>query len=84
VYQFSGKLDLAVPLFEKALTLRKARLGPEHPATISSMNDLALAYSRAGKLDLALPLFVETLKLQKEKRGPEDVDTLSTMDGLAG
>ena len=70
-YQAAGKLDLALPLFEETLKLRKAKLGPEHPDTLTSMNNLAAAYQAAGKLDLALPLFEETLKLSKAKLGPE-------------
>ena len=34
-YREAGKLDLAVPLFEETLKLRKARFGPEHPATLT-------------------------------------------------
>ena len=50
-------------LLEKARATRQAKLGPEHPDTLTSMNNLAVAYQAAGKLDLALPLFEETLKL---------------------
>ena len=64
-------------LFEETLKLRKAKLGPEHPDTLFSMNNLALAYQAAGKPDLALPLFEETLKLKKAKLGPEHPDTLT-------
>ncbi len=47
----------------RSLDLRKAKLGPDHPHTLTSMNNLAIAYKDAGKLDLALPLYEETLKL---------------------
>ena len=40
-YQDAGKLDLALPLFEETLKLGKAKLGPEHPDTLASMNNLA-------------------------------------------
>src|SRR5437868_2045826 len=61
----------------------KAKLGPDHPHTLMSMNNLATAYQAAGKLDLALPLFEETLKLRKAKRGPDHPDTLASMNNLA-
>ena len=32
-----------MPLFEQTLKLRKAKLGPEHPDTLLSMNNLAWA-----------------------------------------
>ena len=58
-----GEPGKAIVLLEKARATRQAKLGPEHPDTLTSMNNLALAYQAAGKLDLALPLFEETLKL---------------------
>ena len=69
-HQAAGKVDLALPLLEQTLKLRKGKLGPEHPDTLISMNNLAMAYDRAGKLDLALPLFEETLKLRKPSSAP--------------
>ena len=72
-----GAAEQAIPVLIKARETRKAKLGPEHPDTLTSMNNLALAYQAAGKLDLALPLFEETLKLTKAKLGPEHPDTLT-------
>jgi tetratricopeptide (TPR) repeat protein len=82
-YQAAGNLDLALPLLEEALRLRKAELGPDHPDTLSSMHNLALGYRDAGKLELALPLCEETLKLQRTKLGAEHPETLNTMGVLA-
>jgi tetratricopeptide (TPR) repeat protein len=82
-YQDAGKLDLALPLFEETLKLMKAKLGPDHPDTLTCMNQLAEAYDDAGELDFALPLFEETLKLRKAKNGPQHPDTLATMHDLA-
>ncbi len=79
----SGKLDLALPLFEDTLNLTKAELGPDHPRTLVSMSNLASAYWDAGKLDLALPLHEETLKLLKAKLGPHHPHTLMSMNNLA-
>ncbi len=62
--------------------LMKAKLGPEHPHTINSMNNLAGAYQAAGKLDLALPLFEESLMLMEAKLGPEHPHTLVIMNNL--
>ena len=62
---------------------RKAKLGPDHPDTLTSMNNLAVGYQDAGKLDLALPLYEETLKLMKAKLGPDHPDTLTSMNNLA-
>jgi tetratricopeptide (TPR) repeat protein len=82
-YQDTGKLDLALPLFEETLKLRKAILGAAHPSTLTSMNNLASLYQHAGKLDLSLPLLEETLKLRKAKLGAEHPDTLHSVNDLA-
>jgi tetratricopeptide (TPR) repeat protein len=82
-YGRTGKLDLALPLFEETLRLRKARLGPEHDDTLESMRALAANYTRARKHDLALSLYKETLELLKTRRGPEDIRTAGCMNDLA-
>jgi tetratricopeptide (TPR) repeat protein len=78
-----GETHLAITLFERALTTRKAQLGPEHPDTLTSMNNLASAYMDDGRLDDALRLRKETLELFKARLGPEHPDTLISMNNLA-
>jgi len=78
-----GEPGKAIVLLEKARATLQAKLTPEHPDTLTSMNNLAGAYQTAGKLDLALPLFEETLKLRKAKLGPEHLRTLTSMNNLA-
>jgi Flp pilus assembly protein TadD len=41
VYAALGRLDEAVKLYEETLALRKAKIGRDHPDTLSSMNILA-------------------------------------------
>ncbi len=55
------------------LKLTKAKLGPEHPSTLISMNNLALAYLSAGKADIALPLldkYITAKRKQAKENGP--------------
>ena len=80
-YQVAGKLDLAIPLFEKTLKLQEAKLGPDHPSTLTTMGNLATAYGTARKLDRAIPLFEKTVKLMGDKFGPDD-HARWTMHGL--
>src|SRR5262245_36698024 len=61
---YSGK---AIDLFTKARATFTTQLGPDHPDTLTSMNDLANGYFDAGQLDRALPLVEETLKLRRLK-----------------
>src|SRR5207248_1438554 len=40
----------AIPLFEKSRATLQAKLGPDYPDTLGSMNNLAEGYRIAGKL----------------------------------
>ena len=51
-----GGSDEAIPLFERTLADREQVLGETHPDTLTSRNNLALAYQDAGRLDEAIPL----------------------------
>ena len=79
----AGKLDQALPLFEETLKLRKAKLGPDHPDTLASMNNLAGSYAALGRHSEALPLYEETLKLTKAKLGANHPDTVGTIYDIA-
>ncbi len=64
-------------LHEETLKRQKATLGPDHPNTLISMNNLALAYRDAGRLAEAVPLFEETLKRRQatlDPRPPRDAE----------
>jgi serine/threonine protein kinase len=77
------RYDLALPLLEETLALRKATLGPHHRDTLESMNNLALGYHGLKKYDLALPLLLETLELRRSTLGPDHRDTLEGIVNLA-
>lgn len=82
-YLAADKLDLALPLFELVLKLKKTQLGSDHPETLGSMNNLASAYQNARKLELAVLLYEETLKIMKVKLGVDHPDTLACLSNLA-
>jgi tetratricopeptide (TPR) repeat protein len=50
-------LSKAIPLLERALRATETKLGPDHPDTIESRNNLAMAYQAGNQLSVALPLF---------------------------
>jgi tetratricopeptide (TPR) repeat protein len=60
----------------------KAKLGPDHPDTLNSMNNLAAGYGWAKRLDLSIPLFEEALELQSRKPGRNHPDTQQTVANL--
>jgi serine/threonine protein kinase len=78
-----GQPRQAEILFDRALETRTSRLGPDHPETLNSMNNLASAYHLAGELSKAIPLNEQTVKLRKSKLGPDHPDTLNSMNNLA-
>jgi tetratricopeptide (TPR) repeat protein len=57
----------AIPLFARALEIRTAGAGSDHPDTLNSMRSLAEAYVAVHKPDLAVPLFEESLKHRRAK-----------------
>jgi tetratricopeptide (TPR) repeat protein len=73
----------ALPLSEQTLQKRQVRLGPDHPSTLRSMNNLTVAYQAADQLDKAVPLLERTLDKQKTNLRPDHPDTLNTMNNLA-
>ena len=79
----AGQNERALKLFEETLVLRKAKLGPDHPDTLVSMNNLANSYHDAGQNDRALKLYEEALALVKAKLGPNHPLTLVNMNNLA-
>src|SRR5262249_46693895 len=68
-YRQAGKRDLALPLLVEVWEGRKARLGPDHPDTLNSMNQLGVVYWRVGQLGKSVPLFEELVKLRAKKLG---------------
>ena len=52
-----GNAAKAAELLEKARTTRERELGAEHLSTLTTLNNLALAYRDAGKLPEAMILF---------------------------
>src|SRR5262245_37936808 len=66
-YQAAGKLDLALPLFEETLRLKKVKLGADNQDTLATANKLGSAYQQAGKFDLALSLLDDLLASNKVK-----------------
>ena len=62
----------------------RATLGPEHPDTLTAMNNLATAYLEAGRLnDAAVARSRKSLNRRKVQQGPDHPDTLITMNNLA-
>ena len=55
------------------MAAQTAKLGPNHPDTLTSRNSLANAYREAGQNDLAIPILERTLAMLTAKLGPEHI-----------
>ncbi|KAH8833280.1 hypothetical protein DL96DRAFT_1493211, partial [Flagelloscypha sp. PMI_526] len=83
IYQDSGLFAESCRVGEIELNELKISLGPEHPRTLTNMNNLAQTYSDLGWHSEALDLREHVVKLRKRISGPEHPDTLTSMHNLA-
>ena len=77
-YLGAGRLEEAIPLFERTLTDREKVLGETHPITLVSRNNVASAYQDAGRLEEAIALFERTLTDREKVQGATHPDTLTS------
>ncbi len=70
-------------MLEELLRVHIATLGPEHPTTLSSKNNLARTYEKLGRPGDALPMFEEVLRIRKAKLGLSHPDTLNSISNVA-
>ena len=79
--------DLGMPQLALTLTDSVTRagdiLGPAHPSTLTSRNNLAGAYCDAGRLDEAVTLYEQTLEDRTRILGPHHPSTLTSRNNLA-
>jgi tetratricopeptide (TPR) repeat protein len=82
-YYALGRHADGLKLYEETLALMKAKLGADHPDTLTCMSNLATNYYALSRYADALKLHEETLALRKAKLGPDHPDTLKSMGGVA-
>ena len=79
-----GRYEDAKWQLRRAIELRQRELGPDDPATLKSMNDLAVIYTKANEPDKAVPLFEEVLRKRKVRLAPDHPHMLISINNLAG
>ena len=62
---------------------REHTLGPEHPDTLTSLNNLAALADKRGDLDGAEPLYRRALEAREHTLGLDHPDTLTSVFNLA-
>ncbi|MEV5136820.1 tetratricopeptide repeat protein, partial [Streptomyces syringium] len=78
-----GAVDRAIALFDRVLASRVQLLGDDHPATLTSRNNLAYAYRSVGDLGQAIPLLERTLSDCVRVLGEDHPVTLTSRNNLA-
>jgi tetratricopeptide (TPR) repeat protein len=58
-------------------------LGPQHPDTATSLNNLAGLYRAQGKYAEAEPLYLRALEIREQQLGPQHPDTATSLHWLA-
>src|SRR6266496_1668817 len=74
----AGKYSEAIPIATQSLHLREKALGPDHPGTATSLNNLAALYVHMGDYAKAEPLYERALKIL----GPNAAGTFSNLAWL--
>jgi tetratricopeptide (TPR) repeat protein len=82
-YGALGAYALARPLYQRALALREVLLGPHHPATVVSLNNLASLLDTQGDLAAARPLYERALDINEGRLGPDHRNTAVVRNNLA-
>ncbi|MDP3284559.1 MAG: CHAT domain-containing protein, partial [Desulfobacterales bacterium] len=79
-----GDYSKAEPLYKRALAVAEKVLGPEHPNTALSLNNLAMLYESLGDYSKAEPLYKRALAINEKVLGPEHPDTAQSLNNIAG
>jgi tetratricopeptide (TPR) repeat protein len=70
-------------LYRRALEASERVLGPEHPHTLTSVNNLAVLLRSKGDNAGAEPLYRRALEARERVLGPEHPNTLKSVNNLA-
>lgn len=82
-YVSQGRYDLAKPLLEKALAVRKALLGTDAPETAVVYNNLAYMYRCEERYDEAVPVCETSVAIREKVLGTEHPYTANSYNNLA-
>ncbi|WP_233743244.1 tetratricopeptide repeat protein [Leptodesmis sichuanensis] len=83
-YDGQGAYAQAAPWYERCLAACRDRLGADHPAVATSLNNLAYLYQRQGRYSEAEPLYVQALDLRQRLLGADHPAVATSLNNLAG
>jgi CHAT domain-containing protein/tetratricopeptide (TPR) repeat protein len=70
-------------LARRSISIRERLLGPDHPDTARSVNNLANLLAESGEYVDAKPLYERVLRTQEKKLGPDDLSLARTYNNVA-
>jgi Tfp pilus assembly protein PilF len=70
-------------LHERAVQITEQALGPQHPDTAQSLNNLAYLLHTQGDTTAARALYERALSIREQVLGPQHPDTASSLNNLA-
>ncbi len=80
---YRGAYLEARPRYERALAIYEKVLGPEHPDTALSLNNLGGLLYAQDNLTGSRPLYERALAIREKVLGPEHPDTATSLNSLA-
>jgi tetratricopeptide (TPR) repeat protein len=83
VFNRAGMWRFLIPLHEEFVQIVEGHLGPEHPDTATSLDNLATLYNHQGQYSEAERLYQRALMIREKILGPEHPDTAASLNGLA-
>src|SRR5262249_30257526 len=78
-----GQAGRALPLYERALALKRRAIGEEHPDTAQAYDNVAGCLAAMGQASRALPLFEQALTVQRRALGEEHPHTAPSAYSVA-
>jgi len=81
LYQ-AGKFTEAIPIALEAVELSEKALGPDHPDTVTALNNLGELYCSMGDYAKAEPLLKRALNIKEKTLGPDHPDAARTRNDL--
>ena len=82
VYSDKGDYDKALEFLNKAMTIRKAKLGEEHTDVATSYNNIGVVYYNKEDYDKALEYYNKALTIWKSKLGEEHTDVATFYNNI--
>ncbi len=71
-------------IWEKILEIREKVLGPDHPETATSLNNLAVLYMHQAAYAKAEPMHLRALAIREKVLGTDHLETATSLNNLAG